>query len=125
MIGSQVYKSQIKEECMTEVKDELLPVENKWCCHNCKTVTIHPICPKRCFECHGSSFSQVAPAISSPIDRNAVIAVLRPFAKMAGKYDPPEDDDHDMPWDFKASDLHLGMLRKARDLLALIEQEGE
>ncbi|WP_417615254.1 hypothetical protein [Parasphingorhabdus sp.] len=53
--------------------------ENKWRCHNCKSVTAQPFCPERCPACHCSSFSPVA-ALSNPspvrADRDGVAKAL-------------------------------------------------
>ena len=40
--------------------------------------------------------------------------VIEPFAKLAGEYDPPEDDDNDLPFDLRHGDMTIGQLRAAR-----------
>lgn len=45
-----------------------------------------------------------------------LVAALKPFAALAFSYDPPEDDDNEIVWDYRASPK-LGNLRKARDIL--------
>lgn len=40
--------------------------------------------------------------------------VVEPFARLAGEYDPPEDDDNDLPFDLCHGDMTIGQLRAAR-----------
>lgn len=52
------------------------------------------------------------------------VDALEPFALLANKYDPPEDDDHLIPWDFDGDDLTLGHLRRARTVYQALRTEA-